>query len=136
MTLRLEKRVFVVQNQHRLNDRSGNLEPKFDFSSAERYGELIYLLSPTARPFSPEHVISQLKDKLIDFRDEDCLLLIGNPCLIGFAVAVASWANEGRVRVLQWDGRRREYVLVESRLPMHVEDDSVFPEMPRVKDRW
>lgn len=110
-------RVFVIQNQHRLNNRSGELEPKFDFSSAEKHGDLIYLLSPTARPFSSEHVISQLKDKLINFGDDDCLLLIGNPCLIGFAVAIASWANAGRVRVLQWDGRRREYVIVESKLP-------------------
>jgi len=111
-------RVFIIQNQHRLNDRSGNLEPKFDFSSAEKYGTLSYLLSPTARPFQSEHVISQLKEKLIDFRDDDALLLIGNPCLIGFAVAIASWANGGRVRVLQWDGRRREYVIVEALLPM------------------
>jgi hypothetical protein len=108
--------VYVVQNQHRMDDRTGNLEPKFDMSSAAKYGELVYLLSPTARPFSPIPLIKQLRDKLSKFNSEDHLLLIGNPCLIGFAVGIAAEMNNGRVNVLQWDGRRREYISVMANL--------------------
>ena len=106
--------VYVVQNQQQLNDRSGSLQPKFDLSSAAKFGEFVYLLSPTARPFSPAHVIGQLREKLKDYKNEDYLLLIGNPCLIGFTVAIAAHFNRGIVRVLQWDGRKREYVCVEA----------------------
>lgn len=109
-------KVYVVQNQHRMNAKTGTLEPKFNFSSAEKYGEISYLLSPSARPFSPEHVISELHDKLRDFRDDDYLLLIGNPCLIGFAVAVASDINSGHVKVLQWNGSKGEYIAIEANL--------------------
>lgn len=102
--------VYVVQNQKHLNDRSGALEPKFDLSTAAKYGPLVDLLSPTARPFSPAHVIGVLREKLGAFSDTDYLLLIGNPALIGFTVAIAAEANEGRVKLLQWDGRKKEYV--------------------------
>ncbi len=108
-------RVFVIQNQQKMND-TGDLIAKFDLSSAEKYGELVYLLSPTARPFSSEHVIGVLHEKLRDFGDDDYLLLIGNPCLIGFAVAIASDANNGHVRLLQWSGTHRSYIDVEANL--------------------
>ncbi len=107
-------RVFVVQNTQRMNEKTGALEAKFDMTSAERFGTLTYLLSPTARPFTPGPIIKQLHEKLEDFTDDDFLLLIGNPCLIGFVVAIASSYNQGRVSVLQWDGRKREYVSVKA----------------------
>jgi hypothetical protein len=103
-------RVFVIQNQHRMNN--GTLQPKFDLQPAEKFGELHYLLSPTARPFSSEHVIGELRDKLRDITCEDYLLLIGNPILIGFAVAIASWITGGKIKVLQWDGKLRAYIAV------------------------
>lgn len=114
-------RVFIVQNQHRANPKSGALEPKFDLSPAEEYGDFEFLLSPTARPFNPEHVVGVLKERLRDFRDDDSLLLIGNPVLIGLAVAVAASFNNGRVAMLQWSGSERRYVRVEADLATPVE---------------
>ena len=110
------KKVFVVQNQLRMNHRTGELEPKYRFDSAKEYGELIYLLSPTARPFSPGHVISVLTEKLEDYDNDDSLLLVGNPVLIGFAVAIAADFNGGRVRCLQWSGTDRRYIAIEANL--------------------
>ncbi len=107
-------RVFVVQCQHHQDRSTGQLVPKFDLTTAAKYGELIYLLSPTARPFDSKHVIGEMREKLYDFRDEDYLLLIGNPALIGFAVAIASCQNSGHVNVLQWDGRKQQYIPIEA----------------------
>lgn len=101
--------VFAIQNQRKMSGE-GQLVSKFDMSSAKSFGTLVYLLSPTARPFHPENVIEELRDKLASYSDTDYLLLIGNPCLIGFAVSIASQVNRGRVAVLQWDGRKREYI--------------------------
>lgn len=106
--------VFIVQNQHHKKD--GKLVPKFNFTTAEDFGKIEYLLSPTARPFSSVHVVAELNRKLAKFSDEDYLLLIGNPALIGFAVAIAAQWNQGRVKVLQWDGVRREYISIVARL--------------------
>jgi len=110
--------VYIVQNQHHLV--GATLKPKFDFTSAEKYGELVMLLSPGARPFEPAHVISELREKLSSYTSRDYLLLVGNPCLIGFATAIAADVNNGFVRMLQWNGKKKKYVEICAQL--HNED--------------
>lgn len=105
-------RVFVIQNQHRYDRVSNKLVEKFDISPAEEFGEVVYLLGSNASPFSPAGVIEELHEGLDTFGDDDFLLLIGNPCLIGFAVAIAADVNEGRVNLLQWSGKERRYISV------------------------
>lgn len=107
-----KNRVFVVQNQHRWNRDAGRFEPKFDLTPAQQFGELVYLLSPTAAPFRPEPVIEELREKLADFGPDDHLLLVGNPVLIGFAVALAAESNGGDVSLLQWSGKDQRYIQV------------------------
>lgn len=102
--------VYVVQNPHRLNRETQELEPMFDMAPAEEYGELVFLLSPNAKPFDAASVGEQLDEGLEDFSDNDYLLLVGNPALIGMACAIAARWNEGTVNVLQWNGRERRYI--------------------------
>jgi len=119
-------RVFVVQNQQRKNKDTGKLYPAFNISPAEQFGTIIYLLGPNARPFErvssdfPEfeatRILREMKMKLRDYSDEDYLLLIGNPCFIGFAVALAAAVNKGKVRVLQWHGISKKYIPVKANL--------------------
>lgn len=105
-------RVFAIQQPHRLSDDRSALVPKFDLKPAEEYGELHFLLSPTASPFNPAPIIQELIDKLHGFGDNDYILAIGNPCLIGWAVTIAARWNNGRVRMLQWSGRERRYIAI------------------------
>lgn len=109
-------RVFVVQNQHRWNRDKGELEPKFDLAPAEEYGEIRYVLGPTASPFSPDTVLPEMMEVLQDFGPGDHLLLIGNPILIGWATALAADANEGDISLLQWSGKDQKYISVEATL--------------------
>jgi hypothetical protein len=108
-------KVFVVQNQHRWCQLTEKFQPKFDLSAAEKFGTLEYLLSPTAAPFKSEAVIAELKDKLKDFTADDFLLLIGNPALIGFAVAIAAQFAEGHVSLLQWSGKDQRYITINTK---------------------
>lgn len=103
-------RVFVVQNQHRWDREREQFVPKFDLTPAEEFGQLTYLLSPTAAPFNPAPVVEELHTKLEAFDDDDLLLLVGNPVLIGLSVAVAADMNDGRVRLLQWSGKDQRYL--------------------------
>lgn len=119
-------RVFVVQKQMRWDDRKEELVPKFDLETAREHGELVYLLSPNAAPFRPQPIVEELREKLADFGDDDCLLLIGNPCLIGFAVTTAADFNGGRVRLLQWSGKDQRYISV---------DVDLFPDLPGEQDQ-
>lgn len=108
--------VFVVQDPRRYNRDTGDYESTFDLSPAEEYGELRYLLTPTAAPWNPEGVMPELWAALGDFGDEDHLLLVGNPILIGWATAVAADFNDGRVNLLQWHGRDRRYISVSAQV--------------------
>ena len=110
-------RVFVVQRQQRWDVPRQELVDKFNISSAESFGTVVYLLSPKAAPFNSKHVIDELHDKLKDYSAKDYLLLIGNPCLIGFAVAIAANQDDlGVVNLLQWSGKEQKYLSVQAQL--------------------
>jgi hypothetical protein len=59
--------------------------------------------------------LEHLRDKLACFCDQDFLVPVGNPALIGMATLVAADMNEGRVRMLDWirDGRRYREVTID-----------------------
>lgn len=105
-------KVFVVQMPHKADDETGGLKPRFDITPARRFGEVQFLLGARAAPWHPESVITELHEKLSDFQDEDYILCIGNPILIGLSVAVAAFYNEGSVQMLQWSGKDRDYAVV------------------------
>lgn len=116
-------RVFVVQRSQRWDVRQQKLVDKFDLEPARQHGELVFLLSPSAAPFNSESVVRDLHLGLDSFNPEvDSLLLIGNPCLIGFAVALAGdLSNDGKISLLQWHGKDHKYIRVEA---------VMFPDFP------
>ena len=99
-------RVYVVQNQLK-----GGV-PKFDLSPAKRYGSLVFCLEGDASPFRSAECIQELHLKLRNIRTCDYLLLLGNPCLIGWAVAIATHYAGGSLNLLQWEKRVDGYVVV------------------------
>lgn len=105
--------VYAVQSPRQRDRNTGEMVPRFDLTPAEVHGEVVELLSPTAKPFNPEPIIDELYVKLEHFCDTDAIICIGNPILIALAVHVASDINNGRVRLLQWHGVRQEYVPVD-----------------------
>lgn len=109
-----KNRVFVVQNQHRWDRERQKFVPKFDLAPAAEFGELFYLLSPTAAPFRPEPIIEELRAKLADITPDDYILCVGNPLLIQWAGAVAAGFLGGRLRALQWSGKDQRYIAVEA----------------------
>lgn len=108
--------VFVVQDSRRYDKDTGEYVSVHDLSPAEEYGTLRYLLSPTAAPWAPQSVLDDLWKGLEDFGDDDYLLMVGNPILVGLATAVACDINDGRIKFLQWNGRERRYTDVEAQV--------------------
>ena len=108
--------VYVVQEHRRYDRDTGEYEPVHDLSPAHEYGELKYLLTPTAAPWNPEGIIQDLWDGLTNFTSDDYLLMVGNPVLCGLATAVACDITGGRIRFLQWNGRERKYTSVEAQV--------------------
>ncbi|AAT69462.1 gp08 [Alphaproteobacteria phage PhiJL001] len=103
--------VYAVQSpRHR---QHGQMVPKYDLAPAEEFGEVVELLSPTAKPFNPKPLIDELYVKLEKFSDDDHIICIGNPILLSMAVTIASDVNNGRVKLLQWHGHQGKYISVQ-----------------------
>ena len=83
--------------------------PYRDILSAEEYGELVSIIEPGYQLYIVEKVRVALKN----FNDEDYLLLIGDPSIIGIACAIACDINMGKLKVLKWDRRRERYYPIE-----------------------
>jgi hypothetical protein len=111
-------RVFVVQQPLRFDTNKNELVPKFDLTPAMEHGEIVHLVGPRAAPWRPASALMEMRDKLADFDPEnDSLLLTGNPCLIGWAVALAAdMSDTGLVRLLQWSGKDGKYLVITSRV--------------------
>lgn len=108
----MPRTVYVVQKQYKFDRDSQEYVAKFDLSAAEGFGQFKYLLSPNATPWRMHEVIPELHAGLSDYTEDDYLLLIGNPILIGCASAIAADYSGGAVRFLQWSGRDRAYIPV------------------------
>jgi hypothetical protein len=91
--------------------------PRADVVSATKWGELIPLSSSHEQVhLDPARVVSQIKRKLQDFNDDDYLLAMGDPAIIGIAFAIASDRNNGRIKLLKWDKIERMYYEVSIRV--------------------
>ena len=109
--------VFIVQQQMRFDQDKKELVPRFtSIAKAEKWGKLEFILSPSAHPFNPDLVLGDMHEKLLDFNNDDHLLLIGNPALIGMATAIAARYNDGLVKLLQWSGRHNDYTEIVARI--------------------
>ena len=59
-----------------------------------------------------------------DFSNNDYLLLIGDPSIIGIACSVASDINMGYYKVLKWDRKREKYHPIEIDIRRNKNDEN------------
>ena len=83
---------------------------------AKEFGELAVLLGPNQLVLDTSFAISELKERLHTFSDDDYILPIGDPVTIGLATAFAAAFNKGRVKFLKWDRQEQRYYSVTSKL--------------------
>ena len=92
-------RVFVTQEN-----------PKVNIVSAVSFGELVALTNPFDQMhLNPARLIAEIRLKIRGFSDDDWLLAMGDPAIIGVAFAIASENNGGRVSLLKWDKMEKTY---------------------------
>ena len=59
--------------------------------------------------FSPGPLIYKLRSLLKNFKQEDYLLLTGDPAIIGVACSIVSDITNGKYNLLKWDKQERTY---------------------------
>ena len=84
--------------------------PGRNIASASQFGDFEVLLpSNTQIMLSASPSVRRMKSILKDFKDEDYLLLIGDPAAIGVACSIAAFYNLGRYSILKWDRQEGMY---------------------------
>ena len=108
-----ENIVYVIQEV--AGTQSGN--PKINIMGASNYGKIKFLLPEFSQIiFSPGPLVFKLRKGLKDFKEEDHLLLIGDPALIGVACSIVSDITNGKYNLLKWDKQERKYYPIEINL--------------------
>src|SRR5690606_23005204 len=87
-----------------------------DVSDAAAYGDLEIIIPEGEQVYSTQPTVKKIMRKLMNFSDDDYLLLSGDPVVIGIACALAARFNAGRVKVLKWDRLKNQYVPLEINL--------------------
>ena len=82
----------------------------YNVRSAEKFGNLKVMLSDRKQMILASGPLTfELQKHLKDFNDNDYLLLIGDPAIIGVCCAIAADINNGKFKVLKWDRIDRKY---------------------------
>ena len=98
--------VYVIQEIP--GTKSGT--PKINIMSASQYGKFKFLLPEFSQIiFSPGPLIFKLRTLLKNYKQEDYLLLTGDPAIIGVACSIVSQLTNGKYNLLKWDKQERQY---------------------------
>jgi hypothetical protein len=102
-------KVFVVQ-QNIKRSEDGTMVPRFDMTKAYEFGDVRIILPHGSQPSGETK--ERLKENLKAYTDDDYILPVGNPTLIGWAVYYAACYNDGFVKTLQWNSRKNSYDVI------------------------
>jgi len=105
-------KVFVVQEPVRRNKVTGDFEPVFDLTPAAVYGDIEILLPPGPVMLATAPMNDKLRYALRNFCDDDYILPTGSPPAMLAAGFYAAYHNRGRYKILQWDKRSRQYIVI------------------------
>ena len=105
--------VYVIQEI--AGTRDGR--PKINIMGAAEFGTFKFLLPELSQIiFSPGPLIFKLRKALRDFKEEDYLLLTGDPAIIGVACSIVSDITSGKYQLLKWDKQERKYYSIKINL--------------------
>jgi len=85
--------------------------PGRNIVAAHKFGRLVTLLAADVQlqgDVSPD-LIDALSTRLRDYSDEDAILAMGDPALIGIVCAIAARQNDGVFTLLKWDREQQTY---------------------------
>ena len=103
-----EKKPIVYVIQEIPGTKAGT--PKINIMSASKYGKFKFLLPEFSQIiFSPGPLIFKLRNLLKNYKQEDYLLLTGDPAIIGVACSIVSQHTNGKYNLLKWDKQERQY---------------------------
>lgn len=88
-------------------------ETHLNLNKARPYGSMVPLTSyHDSKLRDPNVLRNTIAEKLVDYTDDDYILCVGNPTIIGLVCAMASEMNNGQFNLLQWDRVLQDYFVM------------------------
>lgn len=106
----MKSKVYIPQEPSRWDERIAAQVPTMDFTPALRYGELVTCLPPNVSFHMAAPVIAAMKERMSGFAETDYLIAVGSPLSIAISVGVALRKTGGKLNLLSWDRRERQYL--------------------------
>lgn len=113
-------RVFIPQVPQRFDKTSGEMMPAADTSAAGKYGKVLVMLPPAAYRLNVNNQIDMLTRKMATYNENDCIVALGSPLLIGVATYIAITKCRGRLRMLSWDKQTSDYLMIDTMVRVKV----------------
>ena len=107
-------KVFIVQRQMFFDEEKGEMIYRFpDVDLAIKFGELRIIYSPTTHPFRTRDVIEKAHRVLGSITVDDYFMPIGNVSLVTIASSIISYYLHGKIKLLHWSARDKEYAQID-----------------------
>lgn len=118
----MSPRVFIPQEVMKRDRETGNFVPRLDLGSATEFGTIVVLsrLFPGPMSMDGAALVDEIQRGMEgfypdageprSFDDDDYLVAVGTPTAIAVAAAVAANLNDGRIRMLYWNGMENRYI--------------------------
>ena len=88
--------------------------PNRDVSSASKFGEMVEVIDYRKQiALSGGPVVMKARKILRNFCDDDFLLLMGYPSIIGVCCEITAQHNLGKFKLLKWDREEQRYLPIE-----------------------
>lgn len=81
-----------------------------DLTPAAVYGSLQVVFQSPYISILPAPMVVEAKHTLRNFCDDDYVVAVGDPVAIAITSALAAENNMGRLKLLRWDRRTRQYI--------------------------
>lgn len=109
-------KVFAPHIPSRYDSASRLWVPSVEIRPAEKFGDLVVMLQPNSARAGLAPCVAAMKEMMANFSDQDYLIGLGDPSLIGAAACIAVRKTGGLLRMLKWDRMAKDYFVAEVRV--------------------
>ena len=106
--------VYLIHEPVQFDRRQNKMVPLRVSEAVERYGELKVVFPGADRPPRGDRALPVLAQAMGRFRPCDYLVLAGDWDIVVWAAVLAAKATAGKIKLLKWNNRAREYDVIEA----------------------
>ena len=115
----MRPKCYIIQEPLKKDLTTDQMVPVMDFRKVLEYGDPVICLPNGRVSLTPGPTIDALKEILKNFTDDDFVVSVGDPSAMFIAAMVIGQQNRQRCKLLKWDKKAKQYIVVQVDLNHH-----------------